>query len=185
MDPLRLIVEQITAEGRRIVCEEPPEAFPVLKEMSRAGECVFTAPIGLRLQVARSHRVIDVSGSIDTRVRLVCSRCLNEFDFALSSRFSVVYIDESSRLQDKPAAVEEELSEEDLDSILFRGEVIDLRPAVQEQVVMAFPQRFLCRDACKGLCRHCGRDLNTGPCKCSTTSDDSPFAVLKEFKPPG
>ena len=151
--------------------------------MVRAGECKFTAPLKIRLKAVRMRGVIEVSGRVETRVRLSCSRCLKDSEIELSSGFSVTYVDETDLPDGKTAGAEEELSAEDIASIPFRGEFIDLRPVVQEQVVMAFPLRFLCRESCKGLCMQCGQDLNKGACNCPDLHSDHPFAGLKALKP--
>ena len=67
-------------------------------------------------------------------------------------------------------------------TVPFQGEEIDLRPAVEEQIVMAIPMKSLCREACRGICLQCGADLNQGDCECRQGPFDNEFAVLKDFK---
>jgi uncharacterized protein len=45
--------------------------------------------------------------------------------------------------------------------------VVDLAPAVREEVGFAVPTYPLCREDCAGLCPRCGADLNQGPCGCA------------------
>jgi len=124
-------------------------------------------------------------GEIDTRVRLTCSRCLSEFQTGLTTRFAITFVEAAALPDGDSDNAGEELCEEDLTCITFSGESIDLRPAVQEQIVMAFPLRALCRESCKGLCVKCGKDLNSGSCDCRHTIPDNRFAVLKGLKIPG
>jgi uncharacterized protein len=49
--------------------------------------------------------------------------------------------------------------------------VIDLIPAVREELALTAPDFLLCREDCSGLCPRCGRDLNTGPCTCPPDTD--------------
>ena len=49
----------------------------------------------------------------------------------------------------------------------FHGPEIDLGPFVWEELVFALPSRFICNEACKGLCPRCGKNLNTDVCDCS------------------
>jgi uncharacterized protein len=81
-----------------------------------------------------------------------------------------------------PVEEEVELRVEDIGLIYFRGEEINLRDGIQEQVVMAFPLRFLCTEACKGLCTQCGADLNQGDCGCKVEPTTNKFAALKDLK---
>ena len=39
---------------------------------------------------------------------------------------------------------------------------------IREDIVINFPTRLLCSEACKGLCPSCGADLNNNSCDCST-----------------
>jgi len=45
--------------------------------------------------------------------------------------------------------------------------------------VLALPMKPLCGEACKGLCRHCGTNLNKSSCDCAPTWDDPRLAPLK------
>ena len=38
--------------------------------------------------------------------------------------------------------------------------------------MLAEPSKMICDDACLGLCPACGRDLNEGPCECSTAETE-------------
>src|SRR5713101_7698835 len=49
--------------------------------------------------------------------------------------------------------------------------VIDLRPAVREELLLAVPRWVVCREDCRGLCPRCGKDLNAGACGCPAPVD--------------
>jgi uncharacterized protein len=75
-----------------------------------------------------------------------------------------------------------ELSAEEGGLIIFAGREIDLKEALQEQVVMSIPMRPLCAETCKGLCSRCGANLNDGDCGCRQNSFNIKFAALKDLK---
>jgi len=50
---------------------------------------------------------------------------------------------------------------------------VDLRPCVWEEVVLALPAKYLCKEDCFGLCPVCGKELNAGPCKCAPQVGDA------------
>ena len=75
-----------------------------------------------------------------------------------------------------------ELSPDELGLSIYDGVVIELRETLHEQVMLALPAHPLCCPECKGLCPHCGADLNVTPCDCKTESFNSKFAALKNFK---
>jgi len=179
---MRIRVETIPDEGLSFSYEEQAETFPVLEEMSQSGECKFTAPVTIRLKAIRVRDMIEVEGQFHTVVRLTCSRCLNEYEAPLKSRFSLTYVRELPASRDTVAKNEIEIGEDDVGLIHFVGEHIDLRDGIQEQIVLAFPMRLLCSGQCKGLCVQCGADLNKGDCDCRPERSGSGFSALKDVR---
>ena len=54
------------------------------------------------------------------------------------------------------------LSEDDLDTSVYRDDQIDVNEVLREQFYLALPMKPLCRDDCAGLCPQCGTNLNGG-----------------------
>ncbi|MBW1695934.1 MAG: DUF177 domain-containing protein [Deltaproteobacteria bacterium] len=175
-------IKNITAEGLTVHFEESAKGFPVLLEMAESGECDFFSPVKTRAILHKAGELIEVEGIVETEVRLTCSRCLKKFRAPLTDRFSFTYTRKLPDSLEKPNTTEIELRAEDMGLILFEGDTIDFREAIQQQVVMMFPQRPLCNDLCKGLCPQCGADLNEGNCGCRRSTFNSKFAALKDLK---
>ena len=55
---------------------------------------------------------------------------------------------------------------------------IDLSEAVADSVFTAIPVRDLCAEDCRGICPHCGINLNRGSCDCRETGVDPRWAGL-------
>jgi len=181
---VRILVKDIPEEGLAFDVAEQADRFPILMTMAARGECRFLSPVRGRLKILRIGELIEIEGLIEVTVGLECSRCLNAFERRLTQRFALAFVRElPPRAQTSdPDGIE--LRAEDMGLLKFSGEAIDLRPAIQEQVVLAFPLRALCRKDCRGLCPQCGADLNRGACQCRTPAFDRRFADLKNFKPP-
>lgn len=62
-------------------------------------------------------------------------------------------------------------------------EVLDLTESVREGIILALPSYPICKEACKGVCLHCGKDLNAGPCACGQGSGSSPWDALDGLAP--
>ena len=181
---MHIHIEQIRENGLALQFEETPEVFPVLAELVKKNACQFLAPIKITLRALKFGNMVKVDGDINTSVRLSCGRCLQEFGSSLTSRFSITYMHRESDTDEEELKVKEiELQAEDMGLIYYQGEEIDLLNEIQEQVVMAFPLRALCRPDCKGLCSDCGSDLNVGDCDCDKKPQTGGFAVLRNFKP--
>lgn len=176
-------VEDIKGEGLLLDYEEGVEDFPTLVEIEAAGEYGFPSALSIHLRAQRVQEMIEVEGEVGTRVRLSCSRCLKEFETTLTARFSLTYSQELPEVASESDEEEVEISAEEMGLIPFHGDEIDLREAVQEQIVMALPVRPLCEEGCKGLCPHCGADLNRRDCGCRPPIFNSKFGALKDFKP--
>ena len=138
----------------------------------------FSSPIAVHLNLSRSGRAVQVKSRIETNVQWLCARCLETFSRVLTSQYSTTL----KPRPDFPTAEEVELTREDLETDFYNGEEFDLTPLVQDQVLLALPQKAVCREECRGLCSRCGKNLNREVCGCPSGSTDSRFAVLKNIK---
>ena len=179
---LILHVEQLKEKEFSHEFEENPQVFPIIAEMVKNRECEFLQPLNIRLKAFRVRELFEVQGTFRTSVRLPCSRCLKDFDTSLASDFELTYTKQMPGLMDVFEEEEIELRIEEIGMFYFKGEEINLRQGIQEQVVMAFPLQPLCDDNCKGLCPKCGSDLNQGYCGCKREPDTNKFAALKNLK---
>ncbi len=180
---MRIRVEELKAGKLRIEFEETPETFPVLAEMIDTGICEFLAPLKTALRAQQIGDMVEIEGSISTAVRLSCGRCLQSFETPVESSFALTY-KQTEPDTDKGSSNQEELelTAEDMGLIYHPGEEINLQNEIQEQVVLAFPLRTLCKPDCKGLCPQCGADLNNEECDCDQTPHVGKFSVLKNLK---
>ena len=72
-------------------------------------------------------------------------------------------------------------NEDDYDKYIVVDDMrLELDELVREDVFLAMPSRFLCREDCKGLCSVCGADLNIGSCGCNKPADTR-WDSLKEL----
>jgi DUF177 domain-containing protein len=135
-------------------------------------------PILAHLRLSKSGRMIHIKSRVETRVELLCARCLEPFFRGLNSEFNTVL----KPRPNFPLAEERELSREDLESDFYEGEEINLTSFVQDQVLLTLPQKALCREECRGLCPRCGKNLNREVCQCPTALVDPRFQALKNLK---
>lgn len=62
-------------------------------------------------------------------------------------------------------------------------ESLDLTESVREGIMLALPTYPVCRETCKGVCLHCGKNLNTETCTCAVDGE-TPFGeALQGFAP--
>lgn len=116
-----------------------------------------------------------------------CDRCLEAF--ALPVSVDVGWLFERGPVSDGLADLNEyEVSDgtdEDGSVHFFEGNEIDLKPPIRDEVLLAAPSKFLCREDCAGLCPACGARLNDGPCGCTPRKEarHEGFAALADMFP--
>jgi uncharacterized protein len=120
-----------------------------------------------------------VSGGLAVGVALACDRCCQPALLELEAEFDYDCI---VGKEDPATGTDTECREEDCYTLYVNEPVIDLGDILKEQVYLAMPVSVLCRQSCKGLCPHCGTDLNASECTCESTESSSPFAVLRQLK---
>lgn len=133
------------------------------------------APVHVWGKVTNTGRTLLVNGEIATTLELTCDRCLDSFNYPLK-----VFLEEeyASNTGVNPPVADDPQGNE-LRSL--EGEFINLRPAVEETLILALPMKLLCHEDCRGLCPHCGQNFNKGECRCEDKTVDPRLAVLEKL----
>jgi uncharacterized protein len=174
-------IDKLKRRPRQIAIDEQAVDFLLLRALIDQGAVAFNEKICGSLEVARAGDIIEVSGRLKTTVTSFCSRCLTPVTDQIELPVMLCYagVDDGD---EAPVAEEVEIQTEELGLISFSGNEIDLRPDLEQEIVMAMPQRSLCREACQGLCPVCGNNLNKGQCDCESPVFHAGLAALKNFK---
>ena len=175
-------VDDLVDKDINVTYEETQDSFEALAEVVAAGDVSFVQPIHFDLRAYRIGEMVVADGGFDAPIRCRCVRCLARFDSSLSSDFRMTYNRNNDGSVPPPVATEVELDAETIGMRSFSGQHIDLRPALQEELILALPIQPLCRKDCKGLCSKCGADLNQGDCGCAKQKINPQFAALKNLK---
>lgn len=126
----------------------------------------------------RAHSVgegIFVRGRMQTRLELECRRCLTPVEQAVDVDVDLLY--EPLADEDEEVALSGEVY-----PLPPRGDQIDLRPALREQLLLQVPDYVVCEEDCRGLCPKCGTDLNRATCSCVPEAGPSPWDALTKLK---
>ena len=140
----------------------------------------FAGPgvLDAKIRVEKHGRDILLRGRMQGRLELQCSRCLNSFAAPVEADFDLLLVPGPEPVSAEP----EELNATDLDLDFYSGEVINLEAILREQILLLLPLKPLCAESCRGLCPHCGADLNQETCSCREEKSSSPFAALAKLK---
>ena len=73
-------------------------------------------------------------------------------------------------------------SEDDLeDDGLIVGYHLDTEQLIYCEILVNWPMKTLCTEACKGICKKCGANLNHSSCTCDTVELDPRMAKIREI----
>ncbi len=121
---------------------------------------------------------IRLVGNFSTSIELRCARCLEPVDNPVAEAFDLLY-----RPQGVDAAGEDaSIGKAETEIGYYQGEGLLLEDVLKEQILLALPVKQVCRADCKGLCPHCGRNLNVESCSCAATVTDARWGALEDIR---
>ena len=103
-----------------------------------------------------------------------CARCLSPVEGVFELDFERTVAAEGE--------ISEEQLEENIDSyVMIRDGRLDVDEPLREELLISFPMRLLCDEACEGLCPKCGKPRREGDCGCPQREIDPRLAVLQKW----
>src|SRR5579864_4247854 len=161
--------------------EFPPDAIDLgtdvrqLTPLKTSGRAQLVEEHHGKRQVIQDIRL---QGELATSLELPCARCLDPVVQNVARSFDLLY---------RPLGTDagnEELSVTVAEAEVgyYKGEGLLLEDVLREQVLLSVPLKVVCREDCKGLCPHCGKNLNEERCSCAAPLEDPRWEALKEIR---
>lgn len=148
--------------------------FELIKKAQRLHlEEPFIDDVLVNCKMDKSHSQLVLSCDLWVNAKLTCDRCAEDFIRKLENHFDNIYL--FGREEDAP----EEIGVYQLSP---EADKIDISDDVTEYAKLALPMKILCSDDCKGLCPHCGRNLNQEVCSCSEEHISNAWEPLLKLK---
>lgn len=130
----------------------------------------FIKPLSVKGSIVNNGKALELNADVSASVKTRCARCGCEIEVPIE-----FHADEAFQQGDNIS--------EDEDITSFEGNEIVLDGVILNAFFMNIPTKHLCREDCKGLCPHCGKNLNEGACECSEEKDIDPrWAALAQIK---
>lgn len=123
---------------------------------------------------------IKVVGTVFNKTGIVTLRADAKFDYSTSCAKCNKPLIKHATVPVRHILLNHAESDDNDEFIVLDGMRMELDELVSEDIYLAVPSRFLCKDDCKGLCGICGADLNVEQCDCKV-SGDSRWDVLKDL----
>jgi uncharacterized protein len=121
---------------------------------------------------------IRIEGNLETKIELVCARCLEPVVEEVSRTFDLFYAPVPK--VEKPTI--DQLKDDETEIGFYKGEGLFLADVLKEQLLLALPLKAICQSDCRGLCPNCGANLNHEECRCETHATDPRMAPLARLK---
>lgn len=149
--------------------------FPV-KEVCLEGIVPVSTDIEMKINVQKSEPNFNITGSADLIIRETCDRCLDSFNQSITAPFSILVTYQKSLITG--------YFDSDIHLLDNNQKDIDLKPTVQDAILLERSMKHLCREDCSGLCPHCGINLNYDQCNCESKAIDERWAPLMDINFP-
>jgi uncharacterized protein len=118
----------------------------------------FTQPVEVDVVVDKTPRQVYLKSEIRASGSFTCDRCLENFERSVDTRCVMFYVfDEMERGK---------FPEDEVQVISPETVYVDISDDVRQMIVLSIPLKLLCKEECKGLCPHCGKNRNSEPCEC-------------------
>jgi uncharacterized protein len=124
-------------------------------------------------------RSVQVRGRLVARLGLECGRCLEPFPMTVDQELDLFFLPHQDGEEEDEVDVE--LTERDMVVGYYRGERLDLGESVREQLFLSLPMKWLCSEACAGLCPTCGVNRNRIRCDCPAAGPDGRLSSLQKL----
>ncbi len=128
-------------------------------------------PVNLTVSNLGDKKVL-IEGSAKIALKVNCSRCLKELQYPMDISFT--------------KDIDFNLSDDDRTNNLDEtnyiiGNNLDVDILIRNEIIVGFPMKLLCSEDCKGICMHCGANLNEKSCDCDNTVLDPRMSVIRDI----
>jgi len=134
---IKISVRDITSAGLDIDQSIPKEGIGLSSE-----EVDIRSLLNVKAHLEKVDNFVIVDTRIKAEFGYLCSRCLEEL----------------YTIQERSYKFDFEIGP--------ACEFVDLGEEIRQEMILSNPAKVLCSKDCKGICPHCGMNLNKEQCKC-------------------
>jgi uncharacterized metal-binding protein YceD (DUF177 family) len=143
---IRIFVNQIDFNGIRLHGREKISDMEFGEQDS-----LVQLPEGVDydLMATQVNGGVIVSGKLEMDLECQCARCLKKYGYKIKCEEVCHFYETGANSE------------------------IDLTPELREDILITFPQNFICSSDCKGLCPVCGENKNVKSCRCGDSKEEN------------
>jgi uncharacterized protein len=141
------------------------------KDLNLSDAEFYPNTIFLNIVIDKIQNLFRFTINIKSWVRFNCDRCLDFYESDFNERTEQIYQMGHSELD----------VDDQIELLPPDTREIDISKAISDALLLSRPMKLLCKPDCKGLCAHCGINLNDKACDCSDEEIDPRLQKLKIF----
>ena len=141
----------------------------------------LVAPVEIQAKITKMGDDVLAQAELSTRVEHECSRCLTKMATPLETSLEILYMPARRSYAEARTTIP---SQGDRAVSFYEEDMIDMTDDIAESITMALSMKPLCRPECRGICAHCGQNLNEGPCGCGESAEPSQNPFGDFFRAP-
>lgn len=130
------------------------------------------SPVALRLSNIGQSKAL-VQGDAKFTFVLACDRCLRDVDYTFDLSFDSVVV--------SPDYTGGDTEYEGDFPALMEGYHLNVDELINDELLLNWPMKVLCKENCKGICKICGKNRNDGECGCDDFVPDPRMAAIKDL----
>ncbi len=162
-----MIIEFNELLKRKSYAKDIDLSFNMKSFLYQGDEIIFKSPVKAKGKASIQEDIIHFDVQVSFVIELTCTRCLDRY----TSNFDINIFEEYTNNPKK----------ESEDIIFITEDSIDMEEVIKNNILLSLPIKKLCSNDCKGLCQHCGANLNKSQCNCSQDDIDIRMAKLKDL----
>ena len=163
------LTDVFTSEGKVVEKTIPLE---MTEFHSNAGDFQITdkSPVQLTMSNLGVGKAL-VEGMASVTLLMACDRCLEDVSVAMELKFQR----EISSADTQDSAIDDENQD------VVEGGQLNVETLINNEILINLPDKVLCEEDCKGICKQCGQNLNKGDCGCDDFVPDPRMAAIKDI----
>ncbi|WP_447970487.1 YceD family protein [Nitrospira sp. M1] len=179
---LKFLVQDIPQEGFHLNYDVGQDDLELTRDEGR-----IVDPLHLDCDICHSPEGVCVKGTLSGTIFRECVRCLGEYQELIVLPCLGLFQGEQTKIESTTVVLDEESSDigfEQIEEIYpCQDDQVELDIMLREQCILGTPIQRLCQSDCRGLCQHCGTNLNQSSCACADTVHFSPMvSALQQLK---
>ena len=163
------LTDVFTSEGKVV---EKTISLEMTEFHSKAGDFQITekSPVQLTMSNLGVGKAL-VEGTASVTLLMACDRCLEDVLVVMNLEFS----------RELLSTDEQASSIDDENQDVIEGGQLNIETLINNEILINLPDKVLCKDNCKGICKQCGQNLNKGECGCDDFVPDPRMAAIKDI----